>query len=1099
MTSTLPTGTPTATVTPTETATLTETPTPTLSATAAPMFGGTFPIGAFDDANVVGDASSFQNEVNDLKAHHLDSLMLTNGSAYRDGGILGVADQAGLNVYWGPAAELNSQWWPTTVPADATTAANVIRPLVTAVAGHSSLKGTYLVDEPGLNLATKVALGAQAFRQLDPGRPLFPVLIGVNVVGPLFQASNADAMVIDVYPFGSTNAIGDFTMTGFGYSNLDMVQYIRTVTSTRPATKPLWIILQTHSFGTPGQPYTLRTPTPSEVRAEHWLALGEGAHGIFWFIYSSEQGWTGLKDNPTLFNVVSSLAQRVSPLRPALASTYKTADGFTATYAPSPGVPTPSATPYASTLTDGTNTYVVVVNMDCVNGQNLSISSTLSGSLQSLESGQVYALNTPIYFQPGDGTIFKLISGSSNGGPGVSPTPSPTNTPATLSSSYSDEFSVGGPTPSAQWTFVGGGTSSANVNNQAPGKLRIDIDTSASRGCWVGSPGCLRLVETAPTGDFQAEVKLDTLTPLGVSDEHSAGMIAYQDASNYLRFELQTLNEQTNRQVAAHAVIGGVGMPNVVACKGLSGLSAPIYLRVNRSGQSWALSYSQDGATFTSCGSFSQPLTVNQLGLQVENEQNYAAFPYADFDYIRVSTLTLSNPQPVATATPTRTPSSSTATPSPIVTASPTPTLVATSTPSSGSSGVPSVDPNYGQDVRTWWASHPLNPNAPGGIPIGAVPNGPGPVISLPAGGNLAATIQSTSCTSGCTIVLADGATYGINAHVNNIDHVHVISNRGSTIQGYLGISRCDGAWNYAQYDLDVVSNSQTTSAAYNGGTARQCFSNPVRDWYFKNITWDGAGGTYRTALDLATARDVVCDGCTFQNYDRTNTTYEVGAWSGDRGVNNLWCRGCHFVSGPRMAIFWDGLHGGGVINSTFDPNFYAMYIDVSVNDDYTVDLNGDGVYQLNEQRNGQYVVFASNVFNNPSSTVYEGLNIKAMQSLVQANTVSGGFPGNGTTSYDFLRYNAQCSHRMYGSPSQYLNEYHWVLGNTITGSTPVFAKWDASSGDTSSAGCSGTNPGPVGKYAIDNNTVAQPPAGFAWNAVIGTLDGPNEMSGNSP
>jgi hypothetical protein len=1064
-----------------------------------------FPLGVYDDANVVyGNTSYFQTEVNDLNSHNLDSVLFTNGDSTRDGPILGVADQSGTNVYWGPVYQLDREWWPTTVPADATIANNVIAPLVTAVAGHPSLKGTYLVDEPGLDLATKVALGTQAYHQLDPSRPVFPMLIGLDRIGPIFNDANPDIMSIDVYPFGSTNPIGDFTMTGFGYYDLDMVGYIRSAVATKPAGVPLWITLQTQSWGTPGASYSLRTPVPAEVRAVNWIALGEGAHGIFWFIYSSEQGWTGLKDNTTLFPVVGQLSQRVGPLRSTLSTTQKVADAFTASYAPaSAGTPVPTSTPYASTLSDGTNTYVVVANMDCVNPQNLQITSTLAGNLQSLETGQVYAQGSPIWLDAGDGTIFKLttapvtgtVTATRTGTKG--PTSTPTGTPTGTTSSDSDEFNVGGPTPNPQWTFVGGGSSSADVNHLHPGDLRITIDPSASRSCWVGSMTCLQLLEQAPVGDFTLDTKLDTLPPLGSSDVHSAGLIAYQDANNFIRFELQSYLDPTNWKVSAHQVINGVGSPDLLHCSGLANLRAPFYLRVTRAGNSWTLAYSQDGQSFTSCGSYNQPLNLVSIGTQVENEGNLTNFGYADFDYVRVSpaSTTPTNGTPTPSATPWHT-STPTPTATQPVAGGPTATPTRISTASPGGGGVPSVEPNYGLDINTWWASHPLNPNAPGGIAIGAIPN-PSPVINLSAAGDLNGTINSSQCASGCTIVLSDGATYG-SFTAYNLSHVHIIANNGATISGRNDVMACSGAENYAQFDFDVWSNNQTPEPYYNNGTARQCFQNQVSDWYFNHITFDG-GNSANQGLVTAAARDIVCDNCTFQNYAELNVSYEISLWDADRGVDNHWCRQCHFVGSQRMAIFWDGMHGGGIIDSTFESSFYAMFVDVSTNDDFTIDLNGDGAYSQSEQRDGQYVVFENNVFN--AFGPYEGMNIKGMQSLVDNNTINGSFPGNGTVNFDFLRYNAQCSHRMYGSLSNYNNDYHWVLKNKINGSTPIFADFDSTSGNASTdPGCSNTNVGYVGKYTIDQNTVTSPPAGYVLTVVKGIeMDTPNVASGNVP
>jgi len=275
--------------------------------------------------------------------------------------------------------------------------------MVDAIKNHASLKGYYIADEPSYDLMDKLALAVQAVRERDPSRPALPILIGVDRVGPLFDASQPNVMVIDVYPVGYDNPPCDFTMTGFGYYYFDFVSYIRQAVQTKPTNTPLWIILQAHQFGKGGA-YSLRQPTKEEIRAQHWMAIGEGVHGIFWFIYGSQQGWIGLKDNPVLFNEVSSLAERTNPLRNILLGLHKTTDLFTVSGHPNS---------YISTLTnqDGTKYYAVADNRsDCSQSQNLSIgSSSLGGRLKDLETGQVYSLGSVISFPPGDGKIFELV------------------------------------------------------------------------------------------------------------------------------------------------------------------------------------------------------------------------------------------------------------------------------------------------------------------------------------------------------------------------------------------------------------------------------------------------------------------------------------------------------------------------------------------------------------------------------------------------------------------------------------------------------------------------------------------------------------------
>src|SRR5262249_35831081 len=212
-----------------------------------------------------------------------------------------------------------------------------------------------------------------------------------------------------------------------------------------------------------------------------------------------------------------------------------------------------------------------------------------------------------------------------------------------------------GPAPGPQWAFAGTGSAAANVNALRPGDLRLLADPALAQDCWVGVLACDRLLEAAPPGDFTLDTKLDTLPPpRGAAGEyHSAGILVWQDAANFLRFEVQAQGG-AGQVVVAHKVIGGVGADNVVTSPP-GAFAAPLYLRVTRAGASWALLYSGDGATFTTVGSFSQALGAGQVGLELDSVGNLAAFPYADFDYFRLSQPP-PNPSPSPTAVPSSTP-----------------------------------------------------------------------------------------------------------------------------------------------------------------------------------------------------------------------------------------------------------------------------------------------------------------------------------------------------------------------------------------------------------------------------------------------------------
>jgi hypothetical protein len=362
-----------------------------------------FPIGVFEDGNVLdGDTHRFEAMVGDLTARGFDSVFFANNADNRDPPLLDITDRLGFNVFYAPTWTLNRDWWPEPVSATIDTARQVITPLVEQIRARSSLRGYLVADEPRLDALQKVTLMTQAFHELDPSRIAMPILTGTDRVGPIFAAAHPDVMLLPIYPVGYDNPIGDFSMTGFGYSSLDFVSYVRAVTDGKPAGIPFWTILQTHSLGNGGR-FSLREPVPAEVRAQNWLAIGEGATGFIWFTYSSEQGWTGLHDNPSLLATITALNRRIDPLRSTLLQLHRGPDRFGANG---------GSRPYVSSLVsrDAATNYVVAVNQDCLQPQTFAISSpTLSGRLCDLETGRSYPLDSPIAFAPGDGKLFEFV------------------------------------------------------------------------------------------------------------------------------------------------------------------------------------------------------------------------------------------------------------------------------------------------------------------------------------------------------------------------------------------------------------------------------------------------------------------------------------------------------------------------------------------------------------------------------------------------------------------------------------------------------------------------------------------------------------------
>ena len=377
-----------------------------------------------DDISVMTD---------NLSAHHLDSIMFYANSVPRDNDWWTTTDSNENNIAFG--VNLFDSWFnnPDAI-LTLDNAKELLSPIVTAVSSHPSIKAYNLTDEPAgdENSITKLQLMTQAVHELDPAGKATAVLIGLDRANAHLKQAGMDIATLDIYPYGANNAKCDTHMSSFGLPQWDFTDYLRYILKDKPANMPLWLILQAHRWTYDGQ-FALKKPSPAEMRLQTWLAVGEGAQGIFYFIYSPfvtpdpDLIMPGL-NAPEMwqnYDEIASLMHRLKAIRPTLLTLRKTITGtvptdlggqdprliaydekFTATVDGGGDV-------YASTLTDGTSFYVVIVNRNCnaeSDTKEIRInSSTLTGTLEDLETNQTYSLGSPITFRAGDGKIFKLI------------------------------------------------------------------------------------------------------------------------------------------------------------------------------------------------------------------------------------------------------------------------------------------------------------------------------------------------------------------------------------------------------------------------------------------------------------------------------------------------------------------------------------------------------------------------------------------------------------------------------------------------------------------------------------------------------------------
>ncbi len=241
-----------------------------------------------------------------------------------------------------------------------------------------------------------------------------PIIIPGNE--QVLAAAQPDAILTYVYPVLVGQAPCDF-FTDDQADQDDVVSWIRHLSQLNGRGVPIYVVLQGHGVSTKASslgllPRQLRQPTPEEIREQFWLAVGEGAGGVFWFIYSTQQFWIGLRDNPPLLAEVTDLGARARDITDVLAAVHKTDDAFSVVALQSVDQPIArSQQPYISTLSsvDGTM-YALVVNHSCDPQPVAVTNAPAAGELRDVETGETFGLGSSIELRGGDGRLLELVT-----------------------------------------------------------------------------------------------------------------------------------------------------------------------------------------------------------------------------------------------------------------------------------------------------------------------------------------------------------------------------------------------------------------------------------------------------------------------------------------------------------------------------------------------------------------------------------------------------------------------------------------------------------------------------------------------------------------
>jgi regulation of enolase protein 1 (concanavalin A-like superfamily) len=164
------------------------------------------------------------------------------------------------------------------------------------------------------------------------------------------------------------------------------------------------------------------------------------------------------------------------------------------------------------------------------------------------------------------------------------------------------------------WTFVNpvndGGSYSLNGSS-----IQLSVPAGNGHDVWTTGDNAVRIMQPVSDADFEVEAKFSSAVNIQTPYQIQ-GIVVEQDASNFLRFSVHSDNL---RQFLFIASISG-SSANILVDQEIRG-GAATWMRVKRTGNSWALSYSYDSIHWTPATTFSLTLQVARIGPFAGNGQ----------------------------------------------------------------------------------------------------------------------------------------------------------------------------------------------------------------------------------------------------------------------------------------------------------------------------------------------------------------------------------------------------------------------------------------------------------------------------------------------
>ena len=295
----------------------------------------------------------------------------------------------------------------------------------------------------------------------------------------------------------------------------------------------------------------------------------------------------------------------------------------------------------ASWTTAGSFTHSLDVN-------EVGVFAANAGNNQPTFTSQVdYFVNTATPIVPNEEPLTNQPPVANDDSVSVEPIPTPSDDTAPIAGGEavtSDDFNQ--TNLDSFWTFI-----NPPVVDQPDGSYTLggngylELSAPGGRDMWRNSKDGVRVMQPVGNEDFEAEVQFAS-DPL--ENSQMQGILVEQDEGNWLRFDVF----ETGSGLSIFAGSTSNGNSRVKIWEDVEAGEARS-LKVKRQGDLWSLEHSSDGASWTTAGSFTHSLDVNEVGVFAANAGNNQPTFTSQVDYfVNTATPIVPNEEPLTNQPP---------------------------------------------------------------------------------------------------------------------------------------------------------------------------------------------------------------------------------------------------------------------------------------------------------------------------------------------------------------------------------------------------------------------------------------------------------------